>query len=169
MAVFWAAFLDCALEKIGSAGHMITFCNGESHAIFYPEMYRRFDALATLVWNKGHVGLGRVWRHQHELIIAGRWCDAQFNEDDDHLRSDVITAKATPSAERSHPVEKPVALLEHLVTPTTKQGDTVLDPFMGSGTTLRTAKDMARKAIGVEIEERYCEIAANRLAQDTLF
>lgn len=69
---------------------------------------------------------------------------------------------------RQHPTEKPVGLMRWCMEVAGVQG-TVLDPFMGSGTTLRAAKDLGREAIGIEIEERYCEIAANRLAQGVLF
>ncbi len=65
---------------------------------------------------------------------------------------------------RYHPTQKPVALMRWAINLVDK-ADTILDPFMGSGTTLRAAKDLGRKAIGIEIEERYCEIAAERLRQ----
>ena len=69
---------------------------------------------------------------------------------------------------RVHPTQKPLAVMRHLVEWYSDSGDSVLDPFMGSGTTLRAAKDLGRKAIGIEIEERYCEIAVKRLAQEVL-
>jgi len=62
-----------------------------------------------------------------------------------------------------HPTVKPLQLMRYLVKLVTPPDGTVLDPFMGSGTTLRAAKDLGRRAIGIEIEERYCEIAAKRL------
>lgn len=71
--------------------------------------------------------------------------------------------------EFEHPTVKPLQVVKKLVTLGTQPGDTILDPFMGTGTTLRAAKDLGRAAIGVEVEERYCEIAAHRLAQDVLF
>jgi DNA modification methylase len=67
-----------------------------------------------------------------------------------------------------HPCPKPLRLMTWLLAECSDPGDLVVDPFAGSGTTLRAAKDLGRRAIGVELEERYCEIAANRLAQGVL-
>ena len=72
------------------------------------------------------------------------------------------------SEKNGHPCPKPLSAWTWLMDKVSQQEETILDPFMGSGTTLRAAKDLNRKAIGIEISERYCEIAARRLAQDVL-
>jgi site-specific DNA-methyltransferase (adenine-specific) len=68
-----------------------------------------------------------------------------------------------------HPCPKPLSGMVWAVSRASRMGETVIDPFMGSGTTLVAAKRMGRRAFGIEIEERYCEIAAERLSQGTLF
>jgi len=67
-----------------------------------------------------------------------------------------------------HPCPKPMRWMRWAIELASNEGETILDPFAGSGTTLRAAKDLGRRAIGIEIEERYCEIAARRCAQETL-
>lgn len=68
---------------------------------------------------------------------------------------------------RVHPTQKPTGLMSTIIT-WYPSANLILDPFMGSGTTLRAAKDLRRKAIGIELEEKYCEIAAKRLSQEVL-
>jgi site-specific DNA-methyltransferase (adenine-specific) len=68
----------------------------------------------------------------------------------------------------AHPTQKPPATAQIPILNSTAPGDTVLDPFAGSGTTLAIAKLHSRRSIGIEIEERYCEITARRLSQDVL-
>ena len=97
-----------------------------------------------LAWvNKTH-GKARLYRIQHGGAI---------NSD----------GKNQP---RFHPTQKPVALFKRIIRDF--NSNTILDPFMGSGTSLRAAKDLGRKAIGIEIEEKYCEIAAKRMSQSVM-
>lgn len=67
-----------------------------------------------------------------------------------------------------HPTPRRLAHVRWLVNWFSDEGETVLDPFMGSGTTLRAAKDLGRKAIGIDVVERYCETAAKKLSQEVL-
>jgi len=72
-----------------------------------------------------------------------------------------------PAKERhGHPTQKPLALISYIVRLSCRNGGTILDPFAGSGTTGRAAKDLGRKCVLIEREERYCEIAAKRMLQE---
>lgn len=72
------------------------------------------------------------------------------------------------AAKLPHPTQKPSEVIAPLIRASSREGDLVLDPFAGSGTTLAVAKILGRRAIGIEIEERYCEIAAERCRQEVL-
>lgn len=123
---------------------------------------------AVLVWDKGgHVGMGDLslpWKQNWEHIyISGPGFVGR--RDTGVLR---FNAMWPCNDLYSHPHEKPIELMRALVGKCAPLA-TIIDPFMGSGTTLRAAKDLGRRAIGVEVEERYCEAAARRMAQEVLF
>ena len=77
----------------------------------------------------------------------------------------MATERITLNGKAKHPTQKPLKLMKELMVVCSS---TVLDPYMGTGTTLKAAKDMGIEAIGFEQEERYCEIAAQRLSQEVL-
>ncbi len=145
---------------LGGDGRLFCFCDGASYPSLYRAAYAQFN-LALLVWNKGRIGMGREFRKSHELILHG-WLSSTPIFGDGVGRSDILDADPVQGEDRLHPAEKPTALLRQLLPFCV---GTILDPFMGSGSTLRAAKDLDRRAIGIEIEERYCEIAARRLSQ----
>lgn len=107
-------------------------------------------------------------RHQwgfntfHLLLLYGVAPDLQRGSKSPVLRS---TARAEVNG---HPCPKPYEWMAWAVNLVSTPYDTILDPFMGSGTTLVAAKQLGRRAVGIEIEEKYCEIAVQRLAQDIL-
>jgi hypothetical protein len=124
---------------------------------------------AVLTWEKGdHVGMGDLdfpWKpNTEEVYVLGPGFSG-------HRGSAVLRHNAPVSWNsvgfgRVHAHQKPVTLMESLLQKCPP--GVVLDPFMGSGSTLVAAKNLGRRAIGIEIEEKYCEVAARRLDQTVL-
>jgi len=118
-----------------------------------------------LVWDKAEGGLnGGPWRYNHEPIFVR---GAGWRRVDDGSFSILRFRTGNGCVGRNqHPHRKPLPLLASLMRHA--PDGVILDPFMGSGTTLLAAKQCYRRAIGIEIEEKYCEIAAKRLSQSVL-
>jgi hypothetical protein len=163
---FWRQILDAITPTMRPTAHLLAFCDGDSYPVFYPDTYRRFDALNSLVWDKGRIGMGAPFRKQHELVLAARWSGSYRSEE--RGIPDVLRVPPVQSANRLHPVEKPVTLLATLLKPVLPPGGVVLDPFAGGGSTIIAARNSGARAIGIETEERYLEVIANRLQQPTL-
>jgi site-specific DNA-methyltransferase (adenine-specific) len=118
----------------------------------------------TLVWDKQRFGMGAVFRNQHEFIVhmtAGNPTAPQ--------RRDVPNVLGFPPVrDGDHPTEKPEPLLRTLLSVVCPSRGVVLDPFAGSGATLTAAKSLGLRAVGIEADERYCEVIAKRFDQGAL-
>ncbi len=150
---------------------------------FHADRFNRVHEQAAQFYPKG-----RAWSEVHHTPVttpdATRRVGRRKERPQHHLGqrgpSEYVSRDGGPRLMRSvikvrsthgyaeHPTQKPTGIVSPLVEYSCPSGGLVLDPFMGSGTTLRAAKDLGRKAIGIEIEERYCEIAAQRLSQEVL-
>ena len=120
---------------------------------------------SLLIWDKQWIGPGgsRGLRPSYECVAL--FCHLDFQLSNRGL-PDIWQSPYSSQRLHGHPAEKPEALISRLIQES--GGDIVLDPFAGSGTTLAAAKLLGKQAIGIEIEERYCEMIANRLAQQVL-
>lgn len=123
----------------------------------------------VLIWDKGDlIGMGDLslpWGPStEEIYVLGTGFVGKRGRS--VLRYQGIGPYQQARGERLHPTQKPLGVLRDLIGKCPP--GVILDPFMGSGTTLRAAKDLGRWAIGIEVEERYCELAAERMAQEVL-
>lgn len=145
------------------ANHVLWFTRWDAWPDVWGDLGQWFPLRGLLVWDKGSPGMGDLshWGMSYELIAsagAGKLAEGRD--------SSILRFAGVPSATRLHPTEKPVALLRYLIQ--SLGARTVLDPFMGSGSTLEAARDAGAHAIGIEIDHKNCDRAVGRLAQGTL-
>lgn len=121
-----------------------------------------------VIWDKGGLGMGWHYRRNYECILVAQKPGAACKWYGGRNVGNVIRIpKIIPSA-NDHPTPKPVELMQCFILWHTAPGDLVLDPFAGGGSTLVAAKRLGRRAIGIELEERWCALTVDRLRQQVL-
>jgi len=173
----WGDMMNAATFYAGLLKDWRTLFSGRTGAAWVCNSWRSFPVLARsafearwpieslLVWDKIGIGPGgpRGLRPTYEL--AALFVEGDYRVVD---RSTPDIWRERPGSKTTdHTAEKPVGLMARMIAAGNDSGS-VLDPFAGSGTTLVAAKNLGRRAIGIEIEEKYCELAAERLSQEVL-
>jgi DNA modification methylase len=156
-----------ARRMVRQGGWVAAFCSPKRHDEAATACRTEgFEVAGEVVWDKLRPGLGGGIRYQHETVLL---CHAGGASGNAAMFSVLRGMIASDGRQDGHPHEKPLNVMGSLVCYCSKPGELVVDPFSGSGTTLVAAKLNGRLAIGIEVEERWCEIAAKRLAQGVLF
>ena len=132
-----------------------------SQIVFGGNYYDLPPSPCWLVWDKDNTGdfadCELAWTNMRKPVrkLTYRW-------------NGMLQQPGRPKEHREHPTQKPEPVMLWALTQAPEDVRTILDPFMGSGTTLVAAKRMNKQCIGIELDERYCEIAARRLQQEAL-
>jgi site-specific DNA-methyltransferase (adenine-specific) len=147
-------------------------CGGGGPRPTFAWLAQRMDAgglefFHSVIWDKVNPGLGWRYRRQHEMVMVAHKAGGKLSWSD-AVKATPNLIRQSPPRHREHPNEKPLDLVKGFIQNHALPGDVVLDPFMGSGTTLRAAKDLGRRAIGIDLEEVHCQTAVARVSQDVL-
>lgn len=156
-----------ASPVLNDEAHALIFCHWQSWPDFYDAACAHFQMRNALIWHKPWGSLGQTRRDymkDYEVILYGGRGSREVEMEEGGRYSAVLTGiQKVGNVDRLHVTQKPEALLALLVSRHCPPGGRVLDPFAGSGTTGVVAYQLGRGCDLVEIEEKYCEIAARRL------
>lgn len=168
-ALWFTSWYRLTAQVLKSAGALWSFCNWRTLPVV---MRAASDAglpvESVLVWDKEWIGPGgqRGLRPSYELVVLIP--REQFAVGNRGV-ADIWRHKVGSYKPNGHPAEKPEGLVRRIIQVSdVPSGGLVVDPFIGSGTTALAAKSLGVRCIGIEYEERWCELAASRLAQDEL-
>ena len=170
---WWRSVCDGLTRICGPSGSGFVWCDwktaGSIAAGFTPkkQTYDYWRLSQMLFHYRGMPGMGQPFRSSVDMIGYIRGPKHQ-NPPIPNTTHNLITSYWYYGKHDFHPSEKSTKVATMLIEWCSKQDDIIFDPFMGSGTTVVAAKQAGRRAIGIELEERFCEIAVKRLAQGVL-
>jgi len=155
------AFDAAAANSRPGAYWYATVPPGPLHLVFADDWKRRGVLRQILVWMKDSMVLGHSeYHYQHEPILFG-WVPGERYKNPDRTRTSVLQY-ARPKASVEHPTMKPVELWGQMVRDGSRQNDRVLDPFLGSGTTLIACEQLGRRCFGLELSPAYVAVILQR-------
>lgn len=159
----WKFGQDVVWEKSNGSGFAADrFRPVHEHVV---EWYRgRWSDLQNDVPRVNRTGANKSGRRRGSTPHTGAIQQQPYVDDGTRLVRSVIHVQSCQGI-ALHPTQKPLGIVTPLVSYSCPPSGIVLDPFMGSGSTLVAAKQLGRRSVGIELDERYCEIAAKRLAQ----
>lgn len=154
-------WIDVGIKKTN--GWFMSFCAKKDIGIYWDILEKNdFKAIDVVVWQKPDpIPLNAKSRFLNawEAMVVGKKNGADWNSSYQH---NILKYQAPKNGDRVHPTQKPIGLIKELILLTTKPGNIVLDPFIGSGTTAVACLETKRKFIGFEISDEYCNLARKR-------
>ena len=167
-------FIDITIPILKNEGSCCCCCGGGGPDPMFARWSLIMDKYLSfkqmIVWDKGPMGMGWKYRRSYETILVASKKDKMAWYDNSKKIENIIRPgykgirKIIPSKDQ-HPTQKPVNLMKHFIELHTKEGDIVIDPFLGSGTTAVACLSLNRHFIGIELSPEYCEVAKRRIKE----
>lgn len=150
-----------------SDGEFYIFTDWRGYSFYYPIYSAELPVKNLIVWDKIS-GAGNFYAYTHEFIIYGTMCNKNKKGTNVWREKSFASGAKSTNGNKVHPTQKPIELMEKIIINSSKDGGVVLDPFMGSGSTGVACINTGRKFIGMELDEKYFEIAKQRI-NDAVF
>lgn len=167
---FPAEWLKAIQKATDESASLYIFCNDKSYLEARDALLQaKFELKKTLIWDKMAVTSGDLDNYADRtefILFANKYYRPRLRGSRD---GNIISIPRVHQPSLRHPTEKPEMLMQYLVMKSADPGELIVDPFMGVGNSLVAAKKLGRKAIGIDVEEKWCEIAARELMRTSFY